>query len=129
MALCSISTLVLFEAVFGTWMAHNSRRLHIERNKAPLFSALARGQIGITQIKHPSIQVHVYEEFLVIDAHKRFLLRYEQIKRVDLLEQRDIAGQSLQIHHCGAAPHRLLLTTPYVNEMRDLIADRIGSMV
>jgi hypothetical protein len=123
--LCTALMLVIIEGLMGTWSTH-TRHLQIERNKSPLFSTLAHGQIGATRIKHASIQVRVYDEFLIIMAHRRFLLRYEQIERVDLLNRQNSSFKTLQIHHHGRAPHRLLLTTPMVEEMRDLIDVRIG---
>jgi hypothetical protein len=120
--------MIIIEALLGTGTTHSSRQFHIERNKSPLFSGLAHGQLGATRIKYPSIQVRVYDDFLIITAHRRFLLRYEQIERVDLLNRQNSSLKTLQIHHHGRAPHRLLLTTPLVEDLRDLIDMRIGPM-
>jgi hypothetical protein len=98
--------------------------LKLEKGKRPLYSGGAsRGRIGWVRSHNWWISLRIYDEFIVIRTICQVVvLRYEEIERVEVREQRGIFGPSyLQIIHHANVPKTIELATSRKRYIKDII--------
>jgi hypothetical protein len=95
-----------------------------EKGKRPLYrSGASNGRIGWVYSHNWWISLRIYDEFIVIRTiFQGVVLRYEEIERVEVREQKGIFGPShLQIIHHANAPKPIELATPRNRYIKSII--------
>ena len=103
------------------------QKLDIEKGKTALYKQTGGGVIGVIRFRGPLISLRVYEQFIVIGCGKKYVLRYEDIDRVEIKEWLGFANRIQIIHHNSDVPSNVLLGTKNSTKLKELIEARLGS--
>lgn len=130
MEIMPILEVVLFiGTILGSFVllfVFSHQKLEREKGKDVLHTQTNGGVIGWIRFKGPFISLRIYEEFIVIGCGKKYLLRYQDIDRVEIKKWMGLVSHRIQIiHHNSAVPNKILLGTSNPTALQELIETRL----